>query len=236
MAVAAAVLVAGGGLAYFRTGQLRPHRDSPPTLNGKGAENLSETSANHSKDLSSKKKKKRGGIKNVKVLAALLYQRIGKGGMNELVALGIISVSVSIFKAFSIAALGSDVWKSFLTQLGISAGLQNSVKQQTCESTGLAVPCCLFNKGSSFHATHNGELASLLSSIRFLVDYKVSHWSFVFAISKDSYKSHSFRLLSGNHEIFKWVQIIEVARRELAFRTSTRDAIVEVVVVLYRTR
>lgn len=98
------MLVAGGGLAYFRTGQLRPHRDPPPTTNGKETENLSETSANHAKDLNSKKKKKRGGIKNVKVLAALLLQRIGKGGMNELVALAIISVRVRICKAYIVAS------------------------------------------------------------------------------------------------------------------------------------
>lgn len=102
--MAAAVLVAGGGLAYFRTGQLRPHRDSPPALNEKGTENLSETSDNHAKDLNSKKKKKRGGIKNVKVLAALLLQRIGRGGMNELVALAIISVRVSICFTYNVAS------------------------------------------------------------------------------------------------------------------------------------
>lgn len=111
----------------------------------------------------------------------------------------------------------SDVWKLFLTELGFSAGPQISIKQQTCESTGLAVPCCLFNKGSSFHATHNGEPDSLLSSVRLLLYHKVSHRSFKFALSQDSYKSHSFRLLSGSHDRFKWVQIIEIAHRELAF-------------------
>ena len=63
-----------------------------------------------------------------------------------------------------------------------AAGPQNGVKQQTCESTGLAIPCCLSDPGSSFYETHNGELDTLLSSVFVFIYYKVSHWSFKFAI------------------------------------------------------
>jgi hypothetical protein len=69
-----------------------------------------------------------------------------------------------------------------LTGLGFSAGPQNSIKQQTCESTGLAVSCCLSNTGSSFYETHNGEPDTVLSSVSVFMYYKVSHWSFKFAI------------------------------------------------------
>lgn len=87
--VAATVLVAGGGLAYFRTSQRRPHRESSVAQNGNGT---SEADENKGKDLVAKKKPKRGGIKNVKVLAGLLLQHIGKGGLNEFIALATISV------------------------------------------------------------------------------------------------------------------------------------------------
>ncbi|KAG0570004.1 hypothetical protein KC19_6G131700 [Ceratodon purpureus] len=92
LAVAAAVLVAGGGLAYFRNGQRRPHRDSSLAQNGSSTEKLSESGASQAKDSIAKRKPKRGGIKNVKVLAALLLQHIGKGGLNEFIALATISV------------------------------------------------------------------------------------------------------------------------------------------------
>lgn len=94
--VAAAVLVAGGGLAYFRTGHRRPHRDSSVTQNGSASGKISELDASQAKDSIAKKKQQRGGIKNVKMLAALLLQHIGKGGLNEFIALATISVSVRI--------------------------------------------------------------------------------------------------------------------------------------------
>ena len=90
------MLVAGGGLAYFRNGQRRPHRDSSLAQNGSSTEKLSESGASQAKDSIAKRKPKRGGIKNVKVLAALLLQHIGKGGLNEFIALATISVSFSI--------------------------------------------------------------------------------------------------------------------------------------------
>lgn len=91
------MLVAGGGLAYFRTSQRRPHRESSVAQNGNGT---SEADENKGKDLIAKKKPKRGGIKNVKVLAGLLLQHIGKGGLNEFIALATISVSFNILLLF----------------------------------------------------------------------------------------------------------------------------------------
>lgn len=103
LVVAATVLVAGGGLAYFRTSQRRPHRDSSVAQNGNGTEKLSELDGEKGKDLIAKKKPKRGGIKNVKVLAGLLLQHIGKGGLNEFIALATISVSVNILTSSQVA-------------------------------------------------------------------------------------------------------------------------------------
>lgn len=96
LVVAAAVLAAGGGLAYFRTGQRRPHRDSSPALNGNGTNKSSGVIASAAKDQSQMNKRKQGGIKNVKFLAGILLNHIGKGGLNEFLALATISVSSSI--------------------------------------------------------------------------------------------------------------------------------------------
>ncbi|XP_024394443.1 ABC transporter D family member 1 isoform X1 [Physcomitrium patens] len=92
LVVAAAVLAAGGGLAYFRTGQRRPHRDSSPALNGNGTNKSSGVIASAAKDQSQMNKRKQGGIKNVKFLAGILLNHIGKGGLNEFLALATISV------------------------------------------------------------------------------------------------------------------------------------------------
>ena len=92
------MLVAGGGLTYFQIGQRRSHRDSFLAQNGSATEKLSEIDASKAQDSIAKKKtQKRGGIKNVKLLAALLFKHIGKGGLNEFIALATISVSVKYF-------------------------------------------------------------------------------------------------------------------------------------------
>lgn len=99
------MLVAGGGLAYSQTGQRRPHRDYSIAQNGN--EKLSEIDASQEKALIAEKKQRWGGIKNVEMLAALLLQHIGKGGLNEFIALATISVSTSIFMSLQLATTRS---------------------------------------------------------------------------------------------------------------------------------
>jgi hypothetical protein len=133
LVVVAAVLVAGGGLAYFQTRQRRPHRDYSWAQNGSATEILSEIDVSLAKDSISNKESTRRGIKNFNVLAALLLQHIGKGGLNEFMALATISVSVSILINAQCCHYPVHMYEScFLLGFLFFAGPPNSAKQQTC--------------------------------------------------------------------------------------------------------
>ena len=96
LAVVAAVLVAGGGVAYHQASQRRYHNRASPAINGNASGNLVKES-NESKKAGSKRKQKRGGLKNVKAIAAILLAHIGRRGLDEFLALAAIAVSLIVF-------------------------------------------------------------------------------------------------------------------------------------------
>lgn len=90
--VAASVLVAGGGLAYSQAGRRRARKHTLET-NGHRPELVTEGDLSNPKQGAAPGKRTRGGLKNVKVLAAILLTHIGKRGLREFLSLATISVS-----------------------------------------------------------------------------------------------------------------------------------------------
>lgn len=91
--VAAAVLVAGGGLAYFKAGLQRSPNQSSRSTYENGSLEAPDSNSVDSMKAATTRTQKHGGIKNVKLLAAVLLQHIGKQGIKEFLALSTVGVS-----------------------------------------------------------------------------------------------------------------------------------------------
>lgn len=92
----AAVLVAGGGVVYHQASQRKYHNRASPAINGNASGNLVKEPIDTTK-AGSKRKKKRGGLKNVKAIAAILLAHIGRRGLDEFLGLAAIAVSLIVF-------------------------------------------------------------------------------------------------------------------------------------------
>lgn len=189
--VAAAVLVAGGGLAYFKAGLQRSPNQSSRSMYENGSVEVPDSNSVDSKKWATTRKQKRGGIKNVKLLAVILLQHIGKRGIKEFLALATIGVSALCFclkGGLLISGLfGYESLQACDLGYDIGAGNENNTGQPTCQSSGFAVPCSFFDTGSVVYAAHNRKPAPLFSSVSFSIYHKVFDWYYKPTFSQDSH-------------------------------------------------
>ncbi len=96
LAVVAVVLFAGGGLAYNHSNRQRQKPIHHPLAHAADTDDGEEVAKAAAKGRSSgvlqKGKQKRGGLKSVKVVSAILLAHMGKRGMENLVSLAAIAV------------------------------------------------------------------------------------------------------------------------------------------------
>jgi ABC-type uncharacterized transport system fused permease/ATPase subunit len=96
LAVVAVVLFAGGGLAYNHSNRQRQKPIHHPLTHAADTDDGEEVAKAAAKGRSSgvlqKGKQKRGGLKSVKVVSAILLAHMGKRGMENLVSLAAIAV------------------------------------------------------------------------------------------------------------------------------------------------
>jgi hypothetical protein len=93
LAVVAAVLFAGGGLAYSHSNgqQQKPPRHLVAPAGDTNREVVKGTKK-RSDGVLQKGKQKRGGLKSIKVVGAILLAQMGKRGMENLLSLAAIAV------------------------------------------------------------------------------------------------------------------------------------------------
>ncbi|KAH7446286.1 hypothetical protein KP509_01G050100 [Ceratopteris richardii] len=89
LAVAAAVLVAGGGLAYANSSSNRQKTRQPSPCNGSGNATEKPIAGGN---LAGSQKPKKGGMKSVNLLAGILITQMGTKGMRALLSLAAIAV------------------------------------------------------------------------------------------------------------------------------------------------
>ncbi len=96
LAVVAVVLFAGGGLAYNHSNRQRQKPIHHPLAHAADTDDGEEVARAAAKGRSSgvlqKGKQKRGGLKSVKVVSAILLAHMGKRGMENLLSLAAIAV------------------------------------------------------------------------------------------------------------------------------------------------
>jgi hypothetical protein len=97
LAVAAAALIAGGGLAYaqssFRSRHLR--QECYNHSNGTGTEKETPIQNRANNPVASKIRKKKNGLKSLKALAGILLAQMGRKGTHNLLFLAAIVVRIT---------------------------------------------------------------------------------------------------------------------------------------------